>query len=131
PSNSTSFTSSPSEIRTPRSRATRAIPSLTAEQPPYGCHTPNSYSRNERMENRLGQLNGDIPRYFDWNENASRMRSSEKYRPSSASSDDHGLSVGNSFMSCHRTRSRQPWNGRSKHGRNFSILPRLSSRERP
>ena len=130
PSNSTSFTSSFSVMRTPSSRATRAIPSDTAEHPPIGCHTPYSYSRNDRIENRLGQLNGDMPRYFDWNENASRTRSSRKYRPSSASSDFHGLSVGNSFMSCHRTRSRQPWNGRSRHGRNFSILTRLSARKR-
>ena len=61
PSNSTSFTSSPSEKVTPSSAAMRAIASDTAEQPPIGCHTPNSYSRNDRIENRLGQLNGDMP----------------------------------------------------------------------
>ena len=27
--------------------------------------TPCSYSRKDRIEKRLGQLNGDIPRYFD------------------------------------------------------------------
>ena len=78
PSNSTSVTSSPSENVTPSSRATRAMPSLTAAQPPIGCQTPCSYSRNDRIENRLGQLNGDMPRYFDWNENASRTRGSRK-----------------------------------------------------
>ena len=53
-------------------------PRDTAAQPPIGCQTPYSYSRNDRIENRLGQLNGDMPRYFDWNENASRMRGSGK-----------------------------------------------------
>ena len=66
--NRISSTSSPSSIRTPRSRATRAIASITAPQPPSGCNTPYSYSRNDRIENRLGQLNGDMPRYLDWNE---------------------------------------------------------------
>ncbi len=51
-------------------------PRVTAPQPPIGWKTPYSYSRNERIENRLGHWNGDIPRYFDWNEKASRMRGS-------------------------------------------------------
>ena len=40
------------------------VPSLTAPHPPMGCQTPNSYSRKERKVNRLGQRNGDMPRYF-------------------------------------------------------------------
>ena len=39
-------------------------PRVTAPQPPIGCQTPYSYSRNDRIENRLGQLNGDMPRYL-------------------------------------------------------------------
>ena len=54
---------------------------VSAAQPPIGCKTPYSYSRNERIENRLGQWNGDMPRYFDWKENARRMRGSRKKRP--------------------------------------------------
>ena len=38
--------------------------------------------------------------------------------------------AGSSFMSCQRSRSRQPRNGRSRHGRNCSSLTRLSSRKR-
>src|ERR1700757_474254 len=53
------------QISTPSRSATRAIASVTAEQPPLGWNTPYSYSRNERIENRLGQRNGDMPRYFD------------------------------------------------------------------
>ena len=52
---------------------------MSAPQPPRGWNTPNSYSMKDRMVNRLGQRNGDMPRYFDWNENARRTRSSEKY----------------------------------------------------
>ena len=58
--------------------ATRAIAVITAPQPPRGWNTPNSYSMNDRMVNRLGQRNGDMPKYFDWKEKASRMRSSLK-----------------------------------------------------
>ena len=65
PSKSSSFTSSPSENVTPISAAMRAMASDTAEQPPMGCQTPYSYSKNERIEKRLGQLNGDMPRYLD------------------------------------------------------------------
>src|SRR5262245_63520342 len=84
---------------TPISVATRAIASDTALQPPIGCQTPYSYSRNDRIENRLGQLNGDMPRYFDWNVNASRMRGSAKCRPSSESTDRHGRRIGSSLRS--------------------------------
>ena len=52
---------------------------ITAPQPPRGWNTPNSYSMNDRMVNRLGHLNGDMPRYLAWNENARRTRSSLKY----------------------------------------------------
>src|SRR3954454_23614667 len=72
PSKRTAVTSSLSEIVAPRFVAARAIARDTAPHPPYGCQTPCSYSRNDRIENRLGQLNGDMPRYFDWNENARR-----------------------------------------------------------
>ena len=63
---------------TPISRAISAIDSVTAAQPPIGWNTPYSYSRNERIENRLGHWNGDIPRYFDWKVIASRTRGSWK-----------------------------------------------------
>ena len=68
----------PARSRRPGPRPTRAIASVTAPQPPIGWKTPYSYSRNDRIENRLGQLNGDIPRYFDWNVIASRTRGSRK-----------------------------------------------------
>ena len=38
---------------------------VMALQPPVGCQMPCSYSRNDRMENKLGHWNGDMPRYFD------------------------------------------------------------------
>ena len=60
--------------------ATRAIAAVIAAQPPIGWQTPCSYSRKLRMLNRLGQRNGDMPRYFDWKQNASRTRSSVKNR---------------------------------------------------
>src|SRR5271165_3768763 len=60
--------------------AIRAIAAVTAAQPPIGWKTPYSYSRNERIENRLGQRNGDMPKYLDWKEKASRMRASRKKR---------------------------------------------------
>ncbi len=63
---------------TPRPRATRAMASIIAPHPPRGWNTPYSYSRNARMVNRLGHLNGDIPRYLLWKENASRTRGSLK-----------------------------------------------------
>ncbi len=78
PSNSTSCTGAAMRKRTPISRAMRAMADITAPQPPRGWNTPNSYSMNDRMVNRLGQRNGDMPRYLDWNENASRTRSSPK-----------------------------------------------------
>ena len=78
PSKRISRTGSSVRISTPSSRATRAMASVSAPQPPMGWKTPYSYSRKERMENRLGHWNGDMPRYFDWNENASRMRGSVK-----------------------------------------------------
>jgi hypothetical protein len=65
-------------MATPRSAATRAIARVTAPQPPIGWNTPYSYSMNARMENRLGQWNGDMPRYFDWNAIARRTRGSRK-----------------------------------------------------
>src|SRR5262245_49763324 len=78
PSKRICLTSSPSENVTPSSRATRPMASESAEQPPIGCQTPYSYSRNDRIEKRLGQLKGDIPRYLDWNEKARRIRGSLK-----------------------------------------------------
>ncbi len=78
PSNRISCTGSASGTSTPMSRAIRSIAVITAPQPPRGWYTPNSYSMNDRMVNRLGQRNGDMPRYFAWNEKASRTRSSLK-----------------------------------------------------
>ena len=43
-----------------------------------GWKTPYSYSRKERIEKRLGQLNGDMPRYFDWNVKDNASFSSSK-----------------------------------------------------
>ena len=57
-------TGSSRRISTPSSVATRAMAVITAPQPPRGCHTPYSYSMNDRMVNRLGQRNGDMPRYL-------------------------------------------------------------------
>ena len=65
PSNRTSSTGSLSRMVTPSSAAMRAIALVSALQPPIGCQMPCSYSRKERIENRLGHWNGDIPRYLD------------------------------------------------------------------
>src|SRR4028118_13390 len=73
-----SRTGSLRRMSTPISRATRAIAVVTAPQPPIGWKMPYSYSRKERIENRLGHWNGDIPKYWDWKVNARRMRGSEK-----------------------------------------------------
>ena len=78
PSNRISCTGSPRRNSAPMSRATSPSVSISAPQPPRGWNTPNSYSMNDRMVNRLGQRNGDMPRYLDWKENASRTRSSSK-----------------------------------------------------
>ncbi len=59
-------------------RASRAIASETAPQPPIGWKMPCSCSRKERIVNRLGQRKGDMPRYLVWNEKASRTRGSAK-----------------------------------------------------
>src|SRR5208283_2512738 len=111
----------------PRSRAARAITVETAPQPPSGWKTPYSYSRNDRIEKRLGQLKGDIPRYFDWNVIASRIRGSSKYRLSSPSSDSQGRSRGRIFRSWGDSRSRHPKKGDSRTLRNSFILTRLSA----
>ena len=55
-----------------------AIRSLTLPNPPMGWKMPYSYSRKANMVNRLGQLNGDMPRYFVWKDMASMRRSSSK-----------------------------------------------------
>ena len=102
----------------------------TAPQPPIGWKTPCSYSRNERIENRLGHLKGDMPRYFDWNVKASRIRSSLKKVPSSASRLRHGLSIGTSLISSGLARSSQLWNGCSRNGANRSNLARVLSMNR-
>jgi hypothetical protein len=78
PANAIRSTGVPSRISAPRRRATVAIASDTAPQPPIGWNTPCSCSRKLRMVNRLGQRNGDMPRYLVWNENASRTRGSLK-----------------------------------------------------
>ena len=78
PSKRISSTGSARRMSTPISSATRAMARVTAPQPPVGCQTPYSYSRKESIENRLGQLNGDMPRYFDWNEKARRTLGSRK-----------------------------------------------------
>ena len=83
----TSSTGESVQISTPSRSATRAIAAVTAAHPPMGWKTPYSYSRNERIENRLGQRNGYMPRYFDWKEKARRMRGSRKKRARYVSSD--------------------------------------------
>ena len=80
------------------------------------------------MEKRLGQLKGDIPRYLDWNENASLTRGSEKYLPSSPSSDFHGLNKGSNFNIFILKRSRQLLKGVSSVLLNSLSLIRLSVR---
>ena len=73
PSNSDLLTGSlEPNVARPSGAPAVAIASMTALQPPIGCQTPYSYSRNDRIVNRLGQLNGDMPRYLLWNENARR-----------------------------------------------------------
>ncbi len=68
------------------------------------------------MENRLGHWNGDIPKYLDWNEKASRMRGSEKYACSSRSSERHGRKSGSNRNTLGFSMSRQLKNGDSRHG---------------
>ena len=67
-----------SPILAPSLPAIRAIVPHTALHPPMGWKTPYLYSMKARIENRPGQVKGDIPRYLDWNEKVSRMRGSEK-----------------------------------------------------
>ena len=107
------------------SSAIRAIVAETSPQPPIGWKTPCSYSRNDRIEKRLGQRNGDMPRYFDWNVKARRIRSSEKNRPSSESKLFHGLSRGTSFSKSGFAKSVHRSNGFSRNGANrtnFSLV---------
>ena len=80
------------------------------------------------MEKRLGHLNGDIPRYFDWNEKARRTRGSRKYRANSWSSDSQGRKRGKSLRTGHRKVSRHPRKGLSKHVLKFASFKRLSTR---
>ncbi len=82
---------------------------------------------NDRMVNRLGQRNGDMPRYLLWNENASRTRGSEKNVPRSVSTERCGRSSRNALSTFGRNRSRAEWNGCSRIGRNASSLRRLSA----
>ena len=105
--------------------AIRAIAAETAPQPPIGWKTPCSYSRNDRIENRLGQRNGDMPRYFDWNVNASRILSSEKNVPSSESRLFQGLSIGISLSRSGVARSIQLSNGCSRNGAKRANFSRL------
>ena len=78
PWNRISSTGSFRRMRTPISVAAFAIAAMTAPVPPRGWWTPNSYSMNDRIVNRLGQRNGDMPRYLLWNEKASRTLGSAK-----------------------------------------------------
>ena len=49
------------------------------ELAPQSVYQPNpNLNENHRMLNRLGQLNGDMPRYFDWNAKAITNRGSTK-----------------------------------------------------
>ena len=77
-SNRISPTGSAMRKVTPMSRAIRSIAVITAPHPPRGWYTPNSYSMKDRIVNRLGQRNGDMPRYLAWKEKARRTRSSLK-----------------------------------------------------
>src|SRR5947209_16910123 len=72
-----------------------------------------------------------MPRYFAWNENASRTRGSRKYRLSSRSSDSHGRSSG-SILSIGQFSSteRQPRNGFSSEYWKRASFSRLSARKR-
>ena len=56
---------------TPRSLAMLAMRSLTLPRPPIGWKIPYSYSKKASMVNKLGQLNGDMPRYLVWKDMAS------------------------------------------------------------
>ena len=114
----------------PASGRSRAIDSVTAEQPPIGWKTPYSYSMNERIEKRLGHWNGDIPRYLDWNVMASRTRGSSEVSAQLAVERVQAAGA------CGRTRAR--WgvdqvvplrNGDSRIGRNRSIFDPVLGQE--
>src|SRR5271156_1768469 len=49
------------------------------------------------MLNKLGHVNGDIPKYLDWKLKPRRMRSSLKWLRRSESSERHGRRSGNSL----------------------------------
>ena len=62
--------------------------------------------------NRLGQLNGLMPRYFAWKLNASRTRGSSKERPRSASTVVCGRTSGSIAARPGSKKSRSPDHGR-------------------
>ena len=78
------------------------------------------------MENRLGQRNGDMPRYFDWNENAICSRLSLKNEASSLPSEFQGFTAGSARKTSGLNRSFQLLKGRSRIGRNKDSFDRLA-----
>ena len=79
------------------------------------------------MEKRLGQRNGDMPKYFAWKEKAIPRRGSLKYRCSSVPTDSQGRRWGTARRAAGRSKSMTLWNGDSRIGRNRASLVRLSS----
>ena len=94
---------------------------------PVGWKMPYSYSRNARMVNRLGQLNGDIPRYLVWNDIASISRSSSNKRIKSLATDRVGRKTVAARMARLEKMSVGPFHGSCKQALARWSFLRLSS----
>ena len=127
PSMMTSSTASPSRNCTPISSAISAMRTGTEPSPPVGWKIPYSYSRNARMVNKLGQLNGDIPRYLVWNDIASISRSSSNKRIKSLATDRVGRKTVAARMTRLEKMSVGPFHGSCKQALARWSFLRLSS----
>ena len=101
-----------------------------APQPPIGCQTPYSYSRNDRIENRLGQLNGDMPEVLRLErERQPDARVAEVAAQFARRATATAAAAAAASAVASVSRSRQPRNGRSRHGRNASELDAVVGEE--
>ena len=124
----TSVTASPILNSTPISLAISPILSVTLPSPPIGWKIPYSYSKNARIVNKLGQLNGDIPKYFVWNDIASINLSSSKIFIKSLATDLCGLRTPATLIALFDSKSVAPNHGSCRHCLDLSNFILLSSR---
>jgi hypothetical protein len=75
-----------------------------------------------------GHLNGDMPRYFDWNENASRVSGWRNQRRRSPSTVSLGRRSGSERSMSRLRKQPKPWKGRWRIGLNASNLARFSAK---